>query len=345
MAPGQSMTAKAEREKKLRSVLTFATTLTKRLERDIDSSTISELTAQIRGLPLPASSAANAKQDELDRLGTELWNLSTRLRRDDPSPDSRPREHIACRNRALCLLRTFSFLLLDSAGGSGSKNRARKSYVRLMKVALKAAKVCIEGNELSDATKILERAAEYQDALSRTDDHEETEEATLVNGLRVEYFAVRMTLAWRQDRLDTAEHMFAKCNQLKADLPCHLAEVLADLMYEIGRDALAKRNYEVSVRWMERTYDTIGERHVESLNPETGELRLSTMQSIAVQAYMRMTTPDAQDKAWGMMKLMETDFGDKMIVSLLKIELLSAAETMNTAEYYNGPCATGACHM
>ena len=30
------------------------------------------------------------------------------------------------------------------------------------------------------------------------------------------------------------------------------------------------------------------------------------------------------------------DFGDKMIVSLLKIELLSEAETMDTSEFYNG---------
>lgn len=30
------------------------------------------------------------------------------------------------------------------------------------------------------------------------------------------------------------------------------------------------------------------------------------------------------------------DFGDKMIVSLLKIELLSEAEIMDTSEFYNG---------
>ncbi|KAH9875280.1 hypothetical protein J1614_004771 [Plenodomus biglobosus] len=172
----------------------FGSTLADRFESETGASIITELSAQIRGLPLPASSAASAKQDELDRLGTELWNLSTRLRRDEPSSGSKSKEEISQRSRALCLLRTFSFLLLDSAGGPGTRTRSRKSYVRLMKIALKAAKVCIEGNELSDATKILERAAEYQDVLSNEGETEGAEAATVVNSLRVEYFAVRMTL-------------------------------------------------------------------------------------------------------------------------------------------------------
>ncbi|KAH9875281.1 hypothetical protein J1614_004772 [Plenodomus biglobosus] len=74
--------------------------------------------------------------------------------------------------------------------------------------------------------------------------------------------------------------MFAKCSQLKATIACHIAEVLADLMYEIGKDALAKRNYEVAVRWLCRTYDTLGEQDIERLGPESSELRLSTMQNI-----------------------------------------------------------------
>ena len=54
-----------------------------------------------------------------------------------------------------------------------------------------------------------------------------------------------------------------------------------------------------------------------------------------VKAYVGTKTADTQEKAWQMMKLMETDFGDKMIVSLLKIELLSEAQSIDTAEFYN----------
>jgi hypothetical protein len=121
--------------------------------------------------------------------------------------------------------------------------------------------------------------------------------------------------------MDTAEHMFTKCKQLTTALTPATAETLADLLYEIGKDALAKRSYEVAARWLERAYDVLGEQDLDVLSPEVGELRLSAMQSIGmctaylrrtlltattVQAYMKSKTPEAQEKAWQMVKLMET---------------------------------------
>jgi hypothetical protein len=172
----------------------FASALAKRLESGRDTTLVDDLQAQIRGLPLPPSSAVTAKQDELDRLGTELWNLSTRLRRDASDPDDRSKEKEARGNRALVLLRAYSFLLLDTAGGQGTKGRKRKSCIRLMKVALKAAKVCIEGKELNTATKVLERAAEYQEIFGKATEDEVQHDVSLVDGLLVEYFAMRTTL-------------------------------------------------------------------------------------------------------------------------------------------------------
>ena len=81
--------------------------------------------------------------------------------------------------------------------------------------------------------------------------------------------------------MDTVEHMFTKCKQLTlGPASSSIVEVLADLMYEIGKDALSKRRYEVAIRWLGRTYDTLGEKDLEMLDPEVGELRLSTMQGI-----------------------------------------------------------------
>ena len=99
------------------------------------------------------------------------------------------------------------------------------------------------------------------------------------------------------------------------------AEIVADLLYEIGKDALTKRTYDVAIRWLERAYDVLGEQDLGLLSPEVGELRLSTMQGIGmsitiwstpklilytVQAYMKLKTPEAHDKAWQMLKLLET---------------------------------------
>lgn len=89
-----------------------------------------------------------------------------------------------------------------------------------------------------------------------------------------------MEQAWRQDRMDTAEHMFSKSKQINWALTPSAAENLADLLYEMGKDLLEKRNYELAVRWLERAYDVIGEQELEMLSPEAGELRLSIMQGI-----------------------------------------------------------------
>lgn len=63
-----------------------------------------------------------------------------------------------------------------------------------MKVALKAARVCIDGDELSNSTKVLERAAEYQDILSGERDGATKDEGEAADRLRLDYFAVRMLL-------------------------------------------------------------------------------------------------------------------------------------------------------
>jgi len=83
--------------------------------------------------------------------------------------------------------------------------------------------------------------------------------------------------------MDTAEHMFAKCKQLDRALTPSSAESLADLLYEIGKDNLTKRAYEVAIKWLERAHDVLGEQDMELLSPEAGELRLSTMHSIGTR--------------------------------------------------------------
>jgi hypothetical protein len=80
--------------------------------------------------------------------------------------------------------------------------------------------------------------------------------------------------------MDTAEHMFAKCKQLANTCTPAAAENIADLLYEIGKDSLTKRNYEVAVRWLERAHDILGEQDMELLSTEAGELKLSTMHGI-----------------------------------------------------------------
>ncbi|KAK7183868.1 hypothetical protein PSPO01_10204 [Paraphaeosphaeria sporulosa] len=331
MAPSHP-TARSERETKVKSVCAFACTLADRLDNSHDAKLTEDLQAQVCNLPLPAISALIAKQDELENFGTELWNVSTRLRRDLLHTNGKITEESARRNREAGLLRVFSFLLLDSAGSQAVKGRERKNCIRLMKVALKAAKWCVENKEVDNATKVLERAAEYQEILG-DEAGGERGEAELGERLRVEYYALRTALAWRSDRLDTAEHMFMKCQQLSRFLTSSLAESVADLLYEIGKDMLSKKEYEAAIRWLERAYDILGDQSPEMLSAEAGELKLSIMQSI-VHAYMKLKTPDARTKAWHMLQLLEADHKGKMSISLLRLELLYSEDKVDPEQVY-----------
>lgn len=148
----------------------------------------------MRHLPFQSSPALLTKRDEFDKIGTELWNLSTRLRRDKPAQDRKAKDTKTHNNNTICLLRAFAFLLIDSAGSHAVRSQEPKSCIRLMKVALKAAKVCISAKEFDSATKVLERAAIYEDILKAEGNDELGAEVELARRLRLEYFTIRTVL-------------------------------------------------------------------------------------------------------------------------------------------------------
>jgi hypothetical protein len=196
------------------SYAAFASSLSHRLSNPRDTTLLSDICSQINSLPLPASPAVSARQHDLDRLGTELWNLAIRLRRDQSVGSGKTKDDATYRLRTLSHLRCYSFLLLDTAGSRGSKGEQYRNCIRLMKVALKAANVCIDDSEFESATKVLERAAEYQDVLSKSE-RQTGEEAVLADRLRAEYFAIRTTLVSTTDTL--SRDGSARCNMLRVE--------------------------------------------------------------------------------------------------------------------------------
>ncbi|KAF2497692.1 SPO22-domain-containing protein [Lophium mytilinum] len=336
MAPSNAL--RSEREKKIKALLTFADSLSTRLTSSpFDATLATDLQAQITSLPLLASTALNAKRNELDKVGTELWNTSTRLKREESQEGSG--------KQVLCLLRAFAFLLLESAaaglkrkGATGADGRDEGAVVRLMKVALKSSRVCLEAGMVDVCAKVMERAATLELELvgeKETETDPESDEAS--RKLRVEYMVLRSALAWRQGRMDIAEHMFSKAELSGHQLDPATAESLSDLLYEIGKDQLKHGRYEAAVKWLERAHEVLGDHELERLSADAGELRLSIMQSL-VQSLMKLNDipedSDARQRAWQLVNLMDIDYGEKMIVSLLKLELLSSGDTIDCDQYY-----------
>jgi hypothetical protein len=91
-------------------------------------------------------------------------------------------------------VRVFAFLLLDTAAGQAIKARERKHCIRLLRVALKAARVCIDNTDLASATKVLERAADYQEALAAESNSDSSARVQDDGILRLDYFIVRTAL-------------------------------------------------------------------------------------------------------------------------------------------------------
>jgi hypothetical protein len=103
----------------------------------ISPSLVDKLEHHIQNFPLNLGSAAATKYGELDRSGTALWNLSTRLKRNDDLNNTQILT-------VLAMARLYALLMLDCAHSSG--NGAFTNVARVMKVALKTAKNCLGAN-------------------------------------------------------------------------------------------------------------------------------------------------------------------------------------------------------
>jgi hypothetical protein len=76
---------------------------------------------------------------------------------------------------------------------------------------------------------------------------------------------------------DVVEHMYQKAAHSLVAYDSILAEKLADVLYEIGKSLFARKEFEVSIRWLERAHDVLGDQELERLSDDATELRLSIM--------------------------------------------------------------------
>ena len=166
--------------------LEFASELTTRLQstQNNNSSLILEIQSHVNTLHTSGSLVLAYRTEEFDRLATQLWNLATRLRREHDSG--------ADYDKLLLLVRIFAFYVLDC-----SRSTARASLqaqIRIFKVANKAAKSCLDTQELDLALKVLQRAATYEEALSEPSQHAGENDAVARSKLRVDYYGLRIAL-------------------------------------------------------------------------------------------------------------------------------------------------------
>jgi Meiosis protein SPO22/ZIP4 like len=127
--------------------------------------------------------------------------------------------------------------------------------------------------------------------------------------------------------------MFNNASLSERDLDPNQAESVADLLFEMGRELLGKKHYEMAAKWLERAYSVINGQELDRLSADASELRTSIIQC-SVKSLLSLQRIDATEKAKSLVMILESEVGDKLIVLLMKLELLSTAnDVFDSASY------------
>lgn len=105
----------------------------------------------------------------------------------------------------------------------------------------------------------------------------------------------------------------------------HTAESLADVLYEMGKDLLHSQQYPMAIKWLERAYEILSSQELDRLSFDASELRISILQS-SVKAQLGLKDGASLEKARSLVDFLESELGDKLVVLLLKLEVISANE-------------------
>jgi hypothetical protein len=225
----------------------------------------------------PRSPAARAP--DFDRLGTQLWNAAIRLK-DQSSPLLKTWPQFESQ------LRVLAYFLLDTAQRSYAKHGSKKSsqnLVRILKTALKAARICIASEALDLCTMLFEKVAEQVEQTQdlpqeHKKDKQESEAEEMLKELMADYHLLRATLSWKQNKPDSVSYWLSRVLLLphRSDM-LHLAEKKADLTYEVGKAALQKKQFPTAARWLEQSYQVFDDIDPEMLSSELCDLRVVVM--------------------------------------------------------------------
>ena len=252
----------------------FSAQLIRRLDSgNVNAVTLEGLAALTeRACPRPPT----AKAIDFDRLGTQIWNAAIHLS-DQSSPMLKTWPQLEPQLRVLALF------LLEAAQRCYVKHDNKKSsqnLVRVLRTAMKAARICINANALDLCTRLFEKVADYvEHKQNPPPEHkknkQESEADEMLKELAADYYLLRATASWKQDKPDSVTFWLGRVLLLpnRADL-LRLAEKKVDLTYEVGKAALKKKQFDIAARWLEQSYSIFDDIDQEMLSSDFCDLRL-----------------------------------------------------------------------
>ncbi|KAL4933468.1 uncharacterized protein BDV17DRAFT_298935 [Aspergillus undulatus] len=271
----------------------------------LDQGTRESLEKTIRRLPLPTDSIPTSTRRQLDNEGTKLWNLPVLRMRDTGE------NHDVV---LLCKVKALAYAMLDAAAPMTGPGNYRS-----LGLAFRVIRVCIEQGILDLSQKMMESAATRLDLMKSSKDDIDAVKSSIFT---TEYYMLRIYLAWSQDRLDIADHLFSKLPETDTT---EQKIIVMDICYMIGNTALAGGQYEAARTWLSRALDVCEISSNDQAHKETQYLknkRLSVLHAYA-RSHLHATTTAPESELAKTVHLMKTEYGNSFPVLAFSLDVLS----------------------
>lgn len=152
----------------------------------------------------------------------------------------------------------------------------------MLKVALKAARLCLDKNELGHAQTALQTCSQYTKEeeseslmqLAQIENDADDRVLTL-RELTGEYFLLRLLHSWKSDRPDLANLFYSKLRLPGQIQFPNLALKTAVLFYDFAKSLSSEEKRDDALKWYERAFSALAACRAEALDQDSAELLLS----------------------------------------------------------------------
>lgn len=131
-----------------------------------------------------------------------------------------------------------------------------------------------------------------------------------------------------------AEILLARLSPEKSVIEPTVAESLADILLEIGRDQAAKQQYTLAIHWLEKAHDVLSSQTPESLSNGAGEIRSCILHTM-IRVLLKERGEENIPKAWNIVQELEGESENRVAVSLLRLELFNIDSAATTQDYHD----------
>ena len=126
--------------------------------------------------------------------------------------------------------------------------------------------------------------------------------------------------------------MLAKIDINSAQMEPSSAEELADTLFEIGRSQSRRAQWSEVIFWFEKAYDAISSQELQELSSDAEELMIAIMHGLA-RAFVNQENEESRAKAWDLIRKLDIECGDRLVVLLLKLDALALDPMYDPHDY------------